>query len=81
MSPIQSIPHVGAQVPEMKNSPIVDDTDDEIYVVGQEVEEQPCCYYNNTSYDDGSYVNTGADVLVCNKGLWIYQSSSDPDKP
>lgn len=81
MSQIKSIPHVGPQVPDMKNSPIADDADDEIYVVGQEVEEQPYCYYNNTSYAHGSYVNTGTDVLVCDKGLWIYQSNSDSDKP
>lgn len=81
MSQIKSIPHVGTQVPELKNSPIADDTDDEIYVVGQEVEEQPICYYNNKSYDNGSYVNTGNEVLLCNNGLWVYQSSSDSDKP
>ncbi len=81
MSKIKSIPHVGTQVPELKNSPVADDMDDEIYVVGQEVEEQPVCYYNNKSYANGSYVNTGAEVLLCNNGLWVYQSSSDSDKP
>ena len=81
MNQIKSIPHVGAQVPEMKNSPIADDTDEEIYVLRQEVEEQPYCYYNNTSYAHGSYVHSGTEVLVCSDGLWVYQSNSDPDKP
>ena len=81
MNQIKSIPHVGAQVLEMKNSPIADDTDEEIYVIRQEVEEQPCCYFNDVYYPNGSYVHSGTDVLVCNNGLWIYQSNSDLDKP
>lgn len=81
MSQIKSIPHVGAQVPDMKNSPIADDTDEEIYVLRQEVEEQPFCYFNDISYPDGSFVQSGTDVLICSNGLWIYQSNSDPDKP
>ncbi|WP_028865455.1 DUF1496 domain-containing protein [Psychromonas aquimarina] len=81
MNQVKSIANVGAQVPEMKNSPIVDDTDEEFDVLRQEVEELPCCYFNDISYTDGSYVHSGTDVLVCSKGLWIYQSSSDIDKP
>jgi len=81
MDQLKSMPHVGAQVLEMKNSPIADDSDEEIYVIRQEVEEQPYCYFNNVSYPDGTYVHSGTDVLVCNNGLWIYQGNSDPDKP
>lgn len=81
MTQIKSIPHVGAQDPEMKNSPIADDTDEEIYVIRQEFEDLPYCYYNGSRYAHGSYVNSGTDVLVCSKGIWVYQSNSDSDKP
>jgi hypothetical protein len=81
MSRSKSIPHVGVQVPEMKNSPIADDTDEEIYVLRQEIEEQPYCYFNNVSYANESYVQSGTDVLRCNNGMWIYLSNSDLDNP
>ena len=59
MNQSKSIPHVGVQIPDMKNSPIADDTDEEIYVLRQEIEEQPYCYFNDDSYDNGSYVQSG----------------------
>ncbi|MFT6985805.1 MAG: hypothetical protein ACJAT7_001625 [Psychromonas sp.] len=81
MTQLKSIPDLGAQVPEMKNSPIADECEEEFDVVRQEVEELPCCYFNNVSYPNGSYVQSGTSVLVCRNGLWVYQSNSDLDKP
>lgn len=76
-----SVPSVGAQDPELQNSPIAEETDEDFDVIRQEVESLPCCYFNSTSFQNGSYVRSGTDLLICDKGLWINQGSSDLDNP
>jgi hypothetical protein len=73
---------VGSPDPELKTSPILEETDEEFEVLAQEVEDEPVCYFNNTSYVDGTYVCSGsAELLYCDKGLWVRQGSCDQDNP
>lgn len=70
---------VGAQDPELTNSPIADEMDDEYEVLWQEVDDQSLCYFNSTAYPHDSYVRSGTSLLVCNKGVWQNAQNSDPD--
>jgi len=74
-------PEVGAPDPELKNSPIMEETDEEFEVLAQEVSEAPACYFNGIAYADGAYVRSGTDLLRCTNGTWIREGSADPDNP
>ena len=76
------IPNVGAQDPELKNSPVLEETDEDFDVIPQEAEELPVCYYNAISYPDGAYVCSGSgELLHCVRGVWVQSGSCDPDNP
>ena len=71
---------VGSLDPELKNSPIMEETDPETSALGQEVDDLPVCYYNNVSYPSGQYVCSGsAELLQCRKGVWVQVGTCDPD--
>ena len=73
---------VGAADPELKTSPILEEMDEEYEVLLQEVEDQAVCWFNNSSYNDGSYVCSSSRIrLYCDKGLWIRRGGCDPDNP
>ena len=76
-----SIPQVGAQDPELRNSPIADEEDEDTDVVRQQVPGEPVCYFNGVEYKDGTFVESGSQVLKCSYGVWIDEGSSDPDNP
>ena len=76
-----SIPQVGAPDPELKNSPIADEEDEETDVVRQQVPGEPVCYFNGTSYKHGAFVQSGSQLLKCSYGVWVDEGSSDPDNP
>lgn len=76
----QSTTQVGSPDPELKTSPIVEDTDEDFEVTAQEVEDLPVCYFNNTSYPSGMYVCSGSgELLHCQKGLWVREGTCDPE--
>ncbi len=81
MTLTRSIPDVGAQDPELSNSPIAEEGDEEFEVIRQQYEGEPACYFNNQSFSNGSYVRSGTSLLLCDKGLWVISGSSDPDNP
>ena len=73
---------VGSPDPELKTSPILEESDENFDVLAQEVEELPVCYFNNTAYDDGTFVCSSSRVLLrCEKGLWVRKGGCDPDNP
>ena len=71
---------VGSPDPELKTSPIMEQTDENYEVTAQEVEDLPGCYFNTVSYPSGQYVCSGSgELLHCIKGLWIRQGTCDPE--
>ncbi|MGD8526256.1 MAG: hypothetical protein PVJ63_08395 [Thioalkalispiraceae bacterium] len=73
---------VGAPDPELRTSPIMDESDEDYEIIAQETEERPTCYFNNVAYLDGTYVCSGSGILLhCVKGLWVRQGGCDPDNP
>jgi hypothetical protein len=76
-----SIPQVGAQDPELENSPIAVEDDLDTDVVRQQVPGEPVCYYNGTSYTHGQFVASGSQVLKCSYGIWVESGSTDGRNP
>jgi hypothetical protein len=68
---IPHAPHVGAPDPELKNSPIFDDGDEDLLSLDLEL-ETGACYFNNVSYPIGQYVYSGNELLHCEgRGVWV----------
>jgi hypothetical protein len=76
-----SLPQVGAQDPELRNSPIAEEEDEDTDVVRQQVPGEPVCFYNGTEYRHGSFVASGSQVLKCSYGVWVEAGSADPRNP
>lgn len=77
----QSIPQVGAQDPELENSPIAEEEDEDTETVRQQVPGEPVCIFNGTSYPHGDFVASGLQVLRCNYGVWVESGSTDTRNP
>jgi hypothetical protein len=73
-----SIPHVGAQDPELRNSTIAAEEDEDTDVVRQQVPGVPVCWFNGQQYRDGTYVVSGSQLLQCVQGIWVESAASDP---
>ncbi len=67
---VAHIPQVGAPDPERRNSPILDDEDEELPT---EIEiETGVCYFNGVAYPLGSYVRSGNELLkAAERGVWM----------
>jgi hypothetical protein len=70
LSPPHHLPQAGAPDPELRNSPILDDVDEEL---PDELElETGVCYFNNVAYPMGQYVLSGSELLHCEeRGVWV----------
>jgi hypothetical protein len=67
--------------PELRNSPIAQEQDEEADTVTQQVPGQPVCYFNGRPFENGRYISSGGQVLRCHYGVWIDAGSADPDNP
>jgi hypothetical protein len=75
------IPQVGAPDPELENSPIAAEEDEDTDVVRQQVPGEPVCFFNGSSYKHGEFVASGSQVLKCSYGVWIESGSTDDRNP
>ena len=73
------IKEVGSAHPEMKNSPVAEEYDDNTEALRQEMPGDTVCYFNNESFATGSYVKSGTLMLKCDYGIWVPSISADPD--
>ncbi len=64
-------PQVGTPDPELKTSPILDRSNEDLLSLDLEL-ETGVCYFNNATYALGDYVYSGAQLLRCEeRGLWV----------
>ncbi len=71
MANTREAPVVGAPDPELKNSPIFDESSDEFLSLDLEL-ETGACYFNGVSYSIGQYVCSGDELLRCEeRGVWV----------
>jgi len=76
-----TIQDVGAQDPELRNSPIAEETLDPDPTLSQEAPEDSFCYFNGTRFKDGAIVRSGTSMLRCEGGVWFPFGPGDPDNP
>jgi hypothetical protein len=72
---------LGAQDPELKNSPVAWESDEETDSLREQEPGAPECYFNGKAYEDGVVVKSGTVLLCCSSGIWLPVASSDPDNP
>lgn len=77
----RKLTHVGALDPERRNSPIVEETDEDFEVLGQEIEEdERPCWINDVAYGRDEYVCSGSgELLQCRGGAWLRVGTCDPE--
>jgi len=68
----EPLPQVGAPDPELKNPPIIDESEFDEQAASRDLEiEQGVCYFNGEEYPIGAYVQSGAELLQCTGGgVW-----------
>jgi hypothetical protein len=78
-----NVPQVGAPDPELKNSPILDEFDEDIEAGSRELElQEGVCYFNGASYPLGTSVHSGSEVLECSAGgVWIRKAEREGPTP
>ena len=71
MNDTRPIPQVGAQDPDLRNSPIAFEDDVDTEVLRQQVPGEPVCLFNGQAYVNGSIVVSGSRHLKCVHGIWV----------
>jgi hypothetical protein len=79
MSSSLNITQVGAADPELKNSPVEQEGDEEREYIKQQMPGEALCYFNNRAFKNGSYVCSSNILLRCDYGVWIQTGSCDPE--
>lgn len=71
---------VGASDPNLKNSPFIEENDEESLAFIQTSEGKNVCYFNGITFEDGQYVCSGSSSLLqCKNGAWIQVGTCDPE--
>ncbi|HLS80056.1 MAG TPA: hypothetical protein VK025_01470 [Steroidobacter sp.] len=73
--------NVGAMDPELRNSPVAAEFDEDSDTVLQQHPGAPVCYFNAREYANGEYVRSGSRLLKCRYGVWVEVGSADPHNP
>lgn len=75
----ESLPQVGAPDPELKNSPIIDESEFDELAGSRDLElQQGACYFNGAAYRIGAYVQSGSELLQCTGGgVWVRKSERE----
>jgi hypothetical protein len=67
---------LGAQDPELKNSPIAWESDEDTEALREEIEDEPVCFFNDQVYSHGTVVSSGSTLLRCDHGIWVPAEST-----
>lgn len=68
-------PHdLGTQDPELKNSPVAWESDEDVETLRGSFASDALCYFNGRSYPKGALIRSGMTVLRCEGGLWVPES-------
>jgi hypothetical protein len=72
---------LGAQDPDLKNSPVAWEGDEDTEALRETLPSEPMCYFNDREYAHGTIVVSNSVRLRCDRGLWVPASSADPSNP
>ena len=75
-----SLPQVGAPDPELKNSPIIDESEYDETAASPDLElEAAACYFNGEPFTLDACVLSGSEVLQCTgRGVWLRKGEMKP---
>ena len=62
---------LGTQNPELENSPIAWESDEETETLRESLPSEPVCFFNDREYANGATVVSGTARLRCERGVWI----------
>jgi len=68
------LPQVGAPDPELKNSPIIDESEYDEEMSPDLEFEAGVCYFNAAAYQIGQYVRSGSE-----RGVWVRKGEQRPE--
>jgi hypothetical protein len=74
-------PVLGAQIPELKNSPIAWEGDEDTEALREALPSEPTCFFNDHEFEHGAIVSGDGVRLRCDHGLWVPAGPADPDNP
>jgi hypothetical protein len=75
----ERLPQVGAPDPERNTSTIVDESEYDETAASPGLErEAPACYFNDEPFAHRDYVQSGDEVLQCDRGVWIRKGEKRP---
>lgn len=74
---IHRVPQVGAPDPELRTSPILDESAE----LSLDAElESGVCYFNDVAYPIGQYLRSGSELLHCEgRGVWVRSGEMRPE--
>lgn len=69
----ETLPQLGAPDAELKNSPIIDESEYDEHDASPDLEiEEGVCFFNGEAFAIGTYVRSGSELLLCNeRGVWV----------
>ena len=62
---------LGAQDPELKNSPVAWEMDEDTEALRETVAGDALCYFNGRTFTDGEMIRSGTTILRCDRGIWV----------
>jgi hypothetical protein len=76
----EKLPQVGAPDPELNNSLILDESEYDETAAAPNLEiEAPACYFNGQPFAHGTFVQSGSELLQCERGVWVRKGEKRPD--
>lgn len=73
------LPQLGAPDPELKTSPIIDEAEYDETAASPDLElEAPVCYFNDEAFPLAAYVQSGSELLQCDRGVWVRRGEKRP---
>jgi hypothetical protein len=75
------IPNLGAQDPDLRNSPVAWESDEDTETLRASVPGEPVCFFNDRAYAHGTIGKSGTVLLRCDRGLWVPEGPADPENP
>jgi hypothetical protein len=76
----EPLPQLGAPDPELKNSPIIDESEYDEHAGSRDLElEEGACYFNGEAFAIDACVLSGSEVLQCSgRGVWVSKGEKRP---
>ena len=72
---------LGAQDPELKNSPIAWEGDEDSEALREAIPEDAECFFNDRAFPHDTVISSGSTRLRCDHGLWIPAGPGGAGKP